>query len=52
MKYAPVTRIAVTLDIEGRPRPLGEIAWSQAERLAYFEYAADFLQNPVTPFPF
>jgi len=52
MKYAPVTRIAVTLDIEGRPRPLGEIAWSQAERLAYFEYAADFLQNPVTLSPF
>lgn len=42
----------VLLDLEGRQRNLGTLAWSAGERRAYFEYSADFLTTPLLMSPF
>lgn len=52
MKFKPVQKMSVILDIEGSPRNLGTLAWSGSERRAYFEYAADFLAAPLPVSPF
>ncbi len=52
MTFKPVVRIAVELDLEGERRPLGTLAWSAAERLAYFQYDIDFVRRPLPVSPF
>lgn len=52
MKFQPVQKMSVILDIEGSSRNLGTLAWSGSERRAYFEYAADFLAAPLPVSPF
>jgi len=52
MKFRHVSRLAVGLDMAGRNRPLGTLAWSTSQRRAYFEYDPGFLADPrpVSPF--
>ncbi|WP_208246727.1 type II toxin-antitoxin system HipA family toxin (plasmid) [Rhizobium sp. T1470] len=52
MKFKPIRKISVVLDLEGSQRSLGTLAWSGSERRAYFEYSAEFLTAslPVSPF--
>ena len=52
MKYTPIQRMRVILDIEDEPRTLGQLAWRQEDRRAYFQYAADYLQAPLNLSPF
>lgn len=52
MKFTPVRKMAVDLDLEGAVRRLGTLAWSTAERRAYFEYAPEFLAAPLLVSPF
>ncbi|CAL4869223.1 hypothetical protein MMA231_03514 (plasmid) [Asticcacaulis sp. MM231] len=52
MKYKPVSRLKVTLDIEGASRCLGEMAWSHQERCAFFEFDGGYLNDPYTVSPF
>lgn len=52
MKFTPVRKMAVSLDLEGSPRRLGTLAWSSRERRAYFEYAPEFLSSPLLVSPF
>lgn len=52
MKYTPINRVKVSLEIEGASSLIGELAWSQDERRAYFEYTADYLKRPQTLSPF
>lgn len=52
MKFTPVRKMAVELDLEGAARRLGTLAWSTAERRAYFEYAPGFLAAPLLVSPF
>ncbi|MGE7368831.1 type II toxin-antitoxin system HipA family toxin [Neorhizobium sp. NPDC001467] len=52
MKFEPVRKMSVMLDIEGHSRKLGILAWSQAERRAYFEYTPEFLARPLLVSPF
>ena len=52
MKFTPVPRMRVILDIEGQPRTIGELAWSKEERRAYFQYAPEFLAAPLPLSPF
>jgi len=52
MKFKPVRRMSVSLDLEGTRRDLGTLAWSLEERRAYFEYSADFLTAPLLVSPF
>ncbi len=53
MKQPPaVSRLMVSLDIEGETRKLGELAWSRQERRAYFQYAGEFLENALMVSPF
>jgi serine/threonine-protein kinase HipA len=42
----------VILNLEGRERDLGSLAWSTEEHRAYFEYSADFLAAPLPISPF
>lgn len=52
MKFKPIRKMSVVLDLEGSQRILGTLAWSRSERRAYFEYSAEFLAAslPVSPF--
>lgn len=52
MKFKPIRKMSVVLDLEGSQRILGTLAWSRSERRAYFEYSAEFLaaSSPVSPF--
>lgn len=52
MKFEPVNKMAVMLDLEGRSRKLGTLAWSGTERRSYFEYAPEFLAMPLLISPF
>lgn len=52
MKFKPVQKMRVLLDLEGRKRELGTLAWSAEERRAYFEYTSDFLSTPLLMSPF
>lgn len=52
MKFTPVRKMAVVLDLEGAPRTLGTLAWSATERRAYFDYAPEFLAAPLLVSPF
>ncbi|MBN9032343.1 MAG: type II toxin-antitoxin system HipA family toxin [Rhizobiales bacterium] len=52
MKFTSVRKMAVELDLEGVARRLGTLAWSTAERRAYFEYAPEFLAAPLLVSPF
>ncbi|EJL48280.1 HipA-like protein [Rhizobium sp. CF122] len=52
MKFRPVQRMSVYLDLEGHEKKLGTLAWSGKERRAYFEYAAEFLAAPLLISPF
>lgn len=52
MKFKPVQKMTVILDVEGNQRNLGSLAWSSSERRAYFEYAAEFLAAPLPVSPF
>jgi serine/threonine-protein kinase HipA len=52
MKFEPVRKMTVLLDIEGQSRKLGTLAWSGAERRSYFEYAPEFLAAPLLVSPF
>lgn len=52
MKFTPVRKMAVALDLDGVSRPLGTLAWSSGERRAYFEYAPEFLAAPLPVSPF
>lgn len=42
----------VALDLEGDIRPLGTLAWSPREKLAYFEFAPEFIAKPLLVSPF
>ena len=52
MKFKPIRKMSVVLDLEGRQRNLGSLAWSSSERRAYFEYSAEFLATPLLVSPF
>ncbi|MDK4742707.1 type II toxin-antitoxin system HipA family toxin [Rhizobium sp. CNPSo 3464] len=52
MKFKPIRKMSVILDLEGSQRTLGTLAWSSTERRAYFEYAAEFLAAPLPVSPF
>ena len=52
MKFKPISRLRVVLDVEGSQRNLGTLAWSRRERRAYFEYTAQFLAAPMLISPF
>ncbi|MET2832781.1 type II toxin-antitoxin system HipA family toxin [Mesorhizobium shangrilense] len=52
MKFRPIRKMKVTLDLEGLQRDLGTLAWSAEERRAYFEYAAEFTAAPLLISPF
>ncbi|WFU06003.1 type II toxin-antitoxin system HipA family toxin (plasmid) [Rhizobium sp. CB3171] len=52
MKFKPIRKLSVILDLEGSQRTLGTLAWSSPERRAYFEYAAEFLAAPLPVSPF
>lgn len=51
MKFVPVRKMAVVLDLEGRETKLGTLAWSSTERRDYFEYFPDFLSAPLLVSP-
>lgn len=52
MKFVPIRKMQVLLDLEGTKRELGTLAWSADERQAYFEYAPGFIAapSPLSPF--
>ncbi|PRD41606.1 type II toxin-antitoxin system HipA family toxin [Phyllobacterium phragmitis] len=52
MKFRPITKMRVILDLEGSQRNMGTLAWSTEERRAYFEYAAEFIAAPLLISPF
>ncbi|WHO72554.1 type II toxin-antitoxin system HipA family toxin [Rhizobium sp. BT03] len=52
MKFKPIRKMSVVLDLEGRERRLGTLAWSNDERRAYFEYSAEFIAAPLPVSPF
>lgn len=52
MKFKPIQKMSVVLDLEGNERSLGTLAWSSSERRAYFEYSAEFLAAPLPVSPF
>lgn len=52
MKFVPVRKMQVLLDLEGARRELGTLAWSVDERQAYFEYAPGFVAAPLAVSPF
>jgi len=52
MKFNPIQKMSVVLDLEGSERNLGTLAWSGRERRAYFEYATEFLAAPLLISPF
>lgn len=52
MKFNPIQKMSVVLDLAGSKRNLGTLAWSGSERRAYFEYAAEFLAAPLLISPF
>ena len=47
-----VERLRVSLELGGRLRHVGDLAWSRRERKAYFEYAPSFLSDPLPISPF
>lgn len=52
MKFDHVRKMAVMLDLEGKKRSLGTLAWSSAERRSYFEFSLEFLATPLLVSPF
>lgn len=52
MKFKPIRKMSVVLDLEGSARNLGTLAWSSDERRAYFEYSAEFIAAPLPVSPF
>ena len=52
MKFVPLKKMSVVLDLEGTKRELGTLAWSSRERQSYFEYAPDFIAAPLPVSPF
>ncbi|TAY97617.1 type II toxin-antitoxin system HipA family toxin [Rhizobium leguminosarum] len=52
MKFKPIRKMSVVLDLVGSERNLGTLAWSSDDRRAYFEYSADFLAAPLPVSPF
>jgi serine/threonine-protein kinase HipA len=52
MKFAPVRKMTVVLDLEDKRDTLGTLAWSSRERRAYFEYAPEALAAPLLLSPF
>ncbi|MGZ2378944.1 type II toxin-antitoxin system HipA family toxin [Rhizobium brockwellii] len=52
MKFKPIRKMSVVLDLVGSERNLGTLAWSSDERRAYFEYSAEFLAAPLPVSPF
>ncbi|MCG7392892.1 type II toxin-antitoxin system HipA family toxin [Microvirga sp. ACRRW] len=52
MKFNPIRKMSVVLDLEGKQTNLGTLAWSNSERRAYFEYSAEFLAAPLLVSPF
>lgn len=47
MKFVAIEKMKVALDLEGVPRDVGTLAWSSKERQAYFEYAPEFIADPL-----
>jgi serine/threonine-protein kinase HipA len=52
MKFKPIRKMSVVLDLVGSDRNLGTLAWSSDDRRAYFEYSAEFLAAPLPVSPF
>ncbi|MGR9244927.1 type II toxin-antitoxin system HipA family toxin [Rhizobium leguminosarum] len=52
MKFKPIRKMSVVLDLVGSERHLGTLAWSNDERRAYFEYSTAFLAAPLPVSPF
>ncbi|RWY84698.1 type II toxin-antitoxin system HipA family toxin [Rhizobium leguminosarum] len=52
MKFKPIRKMSVVLDLVGSERNLGTLAWSSDGRRAYFEYSAEFLAAPLPVSPF
>ncbi|PKR87862.1 type II toxin-antitoxin system HipA family toxin [Pleomorphomonas diazotrophica] len=52
MKFAPIRKMQVLLNLLGVRRELGTLAWSADERQAYFEYAPGFVVAPLPVSPF
>lgn len=52
MKFVPIRKMQVLLDLEGTRRDLGTLAWSAEERQDYFEYAPGFVAAPLPVSPF
>ncbi|QJX04046.1 type II toxin-antitoxin system HipA family toxin [Rhizobium brockwellii] len=52
MKFKPIRKTSVVLDLVGSERNLGTLAWSSDDRRAYFEYSAEFLAAPLPVSPF
>jgi serine/threonine-protein kinase HipA len=45
--FSHFERLSVRLDLYGRTRDVGTLAWSRDERRAYFEYHRDFIADPL-----
>jgi serine/threonine-protein kinase HipA len=52
MRFKPIRKMSVVLDLVGSERNLGTLAWSSDDRRAYFEYSAEFLAAPLPVSPF
>ncbi|TAX70883.1 type II toxin-antitoxin system HipA family toxin [Rhizobium leguminosarum] len=52
MKFKPIRKMSVVLDLVGSERNLGTLAWSSDDRRAYFEYSAELLAAPLPVSPF
>ena len=50
--FESIRRLTVQLDFCGRVFDVGTLAWDREERRAYFEYARDFLAEPLPLSPF
>jgi serine/threonine-protein kinase HipA len=45
--FSHIERLSVRLDLYGRTRDVGTLAWGRDERRAYFEYHRDFIAEPL-----
>ncbi len=52
MTFRSVVRMSVSLDLQGSTRSLGTLAWSARDRVAFFEFDADFIRSPLPVSPF
>ena len=51
-KYKNAEKLSVSLELEGRVMPVGNLAWSGRDNRAYFEFGQDFIDRglPISPY--